>query len=212
MVGCMSFVIFLNVAQRTLSDTRDSNSYTVRKLADGNCWMTTNLNLSLSTGVAVTASKNDGSTFSFTPTSCEDGGACPMNNNTTNAHYNSTWVYSWYAATAGQGGSKVGHIDGSICPKGWRLPDSYYPLLKDTYNIANTEAGARRLESSPLSFTRPGLTQGANGWYSDDEAIYHTNEAAEESVRNSLWYGSNFVYVSANGSKASGGRIRCVAR
>ena len=34
-----------NVVQRTLYDIRDNNSYTVRKLADGNCWMTENLRL-----------------------------------------------------------------------------------------------------------------------------------------------------------------------
>ncbi len=33
----------VNVAQRTLYDIRDNNSYTIRKLADGNCWMTENL-------------------------------------------------------------------------------------------------------------------------------------------------------------------------
>ncbi|MBQ3309917.1 InlB B-repeat-containing protein, partial [Candidatus Saccharibacteria bacterium] len=34
-----------NVPQRTLSDTRDSKTYVVRKLADGNCWMVQNLRL-----------------------------------------------------------------------------------------------------------------------------------------------------------------------
>ncbi len=34
-----------NVAQRILYDIRDGNSYRVRKLADGNCWMTENLRL-----------------------------------------------------------------------------------------------------------------------------------------------------------------------
>ena len=34
------------VAYRTLTDSRDGNTYEVRKLADGNCWMVNNLNLS----------------------------------------------------------------------------------------------------------------------------------------------------------------------
>ena len=33
------------VPEATLTDTRDGNTYTVRKLADGNCWMTDNLRL-----------------------------------------------------------------------------------------------------------------------------------------------------------------------
>ena len=40
-------------AQLQLTDLRDSNTYVVRKLADGNCWMVENLRLTLSDGYAV---------------------------------------------------------------------------------------------------------------------------------------------------------------
>ena len=181
--------------------------------------MVENLNLTLATDTAVVASKNDGSTFSFTPTSCESGGACPMNHNTTNAYYGSTWVYNWYAATAGQGGLNIGAIDGSICPKGWRLPDSYEPLLQ-TYNFAGTGSTTRdeiiRFESTPLSFTQPGLTQGGSGWFSETMASYATSYGYNAADRRIIWYSSRdsddiFIYASAGSSKASGGRVRCVA-
>ena len=82
-----------NVAQRTLYDIRDNNSYTVRKLADGNCWMTTNLNLSLSTNTPIIGSKNDGSAFTYTPTSCGGtNGSCAMNGNTMAG--SGMWYYS----------------------------------------------------------------------------------------------------------------------
>ena len=48
-----------NVPQSTLSDTRDGNTYVVRKLADGNCWMVQNLDLDLSTSVAFNSSTSD---------------------------------------------------------------------------------------------------------------------------------------------------------
>ena len=48
-----------NVPQRTLSDIRDSKTYVVRKLADGNCWMVQNLGLDLSTSVTLTSQNTD---------------------------------------------------------------------------------------------------------------------------------------------------------
>ena len=39
----------------TLKDTRDNKTYVIRKLADGNCWMVQNLDLDLSTSVALTS-------------------------------------------------------------------------------------------------------------------------------------------------------------
>ena len=43
------------VPEATLSDTRDSQQYKVRKLADGNCWMTENLRYGATTGGAARA-------------------------------------------------------------------------------------------------------------------------------------------------------------
>ena len=50
-----------------LTDTRDGKQYWVTKLADGNCWMTQNLDLDLSSSVALTPDDSDVSS-SWTPT------------------------------------------------------------------------------------------------------------------------------------------------
>ena len=42
------------VAEKTLTDSRDGNTYRIRKLADGNCWMTQNLKLTWTAGSTVT--------------------------------------------------------------------------------------------------------------------------------------------------------------
>ena len=42
---CFYSSSIFNVAERILYDIRDNEAYTVRKLADGNCWMTSNLRL-----------------------------------------------------------------------------------------------------------------------------------------------------------------------
>ena len=50
--------------QLQLTDSRDSNAYLVRRLADGNCWMTENLRLTFSDGYAVGV--DDGSLTTLT--------------------------------------------------------------------------------------------------------------------------------------------------
>lgn len=126
-----------NDAQRALYDIRDGNTYTVRKLADGNCWMTDNLRLDLSTNVTLT--ENDTaliSRTSWTPdhaTQPSDGIDWGFNNlqsviDTARSYHNSTYgnLYNWYAATASSGNYNLisGDAADSICPKGWKLPQS----------------------------------------------------------------------------------------
>ena len=86
-----------NVAQSTLSDIRDGKTYTVRKMADGNCWMAENLKFELQANKTYTGVNNTtGNTITFnTGSTCSNNGACIMNGNTA---YNSTydsWYYNW---------------------------------------------------------------------------------------------------------------------
>ena len=41
-------IFYFNVVKRVLYDIRDNSAYTIRKLADGNCWLTENLRLDIS--------------------------------------------------------------------------------------------------------------------------------------------------------------------
>ncbi|MBQ8984619.1 hypothetical protein IJ098_02060 [Candidatus Saccharibacteria bacterium] len=150
------------VPQRTLYDWRgadgtgttnskvapssaNAKGYIIRKLADGNCWMTQNLEIPLSTTAGVeVVSNSSGNLAPATPNSTTQqgtitsagiwtptgtggtgNGTTPMNGNTKAA--NNTYYYSWYAATAGSGLSTDVNTDApfSICPKGWRLPYNY---------------------------------------------------------------------------------------
>ncbi|MBQ3309345.1 hypothetical protein IJG78_01570, partial [Candidatus Saccharibacteria bacterium] len=116
------------VPERTLTDKRDSSTYTVRKLADGNCWMTQNLRLNLSTSKALTPQDTD-VTSSVTPnnnTQTSGGTAWDTTSwrsyHSTNNNYGN--YYNWYAATAGKASSLSDEqiTPTSICPKGWKLP------------------------------------------------------------------------------------------
>ena len=118
----------------TLTDTRDSSSYTIRKLADGNCWMVQNLRLinktitssdsDVSSNFTIPASSSssgsgDGKWCAADSSACDNRHVARYNNNTNYGAY-----YNWYTATAGSGTYETnsGNVNYSICPKGWKLP------------------------------------------------------------------------------------------
>ena len=111
--------------QVQLKDKRDDKTYWVAKLADGNVWMTQNLQLINKT---ISSTDSDLASGSFTvPASAmwddsigyDTAGAYTENGET---------YYNWYTATAGTGTSSMTtagtDAPGSICPKGWKLPKS----------------------------------------------------------------------------------------
>ena len=90
-----------------LTDTRDGKQYWVTKLADGNCWMTQNLDLDLSTSKALTPDDSDVSR-SWTP------GNNTLTDGTQTTTYN-TAVWSWnlgdYVLTTPNAGTSCGTSD-----------------------------------------------------------------------------------------------------
>ena len=170
----------------TLTDTRDNNTYTVSKLADGKCWMTQNLRIS---GTTITPSDSNVTTNYTIPASSISG----FNSlDTSNAYVDSDGgFYTWYTATAGTGTQDLDtqgqNTTASICPKGWRLPtggdSGEFKTLYNNYNSSSV------LRSNPVNLTLSGLAynssrrdQGSLGryWsstvYSDSSAYYlHLN-------------------------------------
>ena len=71
-----------------LTDTRDGKKYWVTKLADGNCWMTQNLDLDITNGTPLTPEDSDVSSSWNPPRSTEKNGDV-----TSNSTYTET--YSW---------------------------------------------------------------------------------------------------------------------
>ncbi|MBQ8985196.1 hypothetical protein IJ076_01395 [Candidatus Saccharibacteria bacterium] len=123
----------------TVSDTRDGNLYTIARLADGKCWMTSNLNLAGGTVLSSDKSDVPSDNYYTLPASSKTG----FDDNTKAFVYNSGNIttnqadctstqpcnsyYSWLAATAGNQTNVTGNgVDApySICPAGWRLPSS----------------------------------------------------------------------------------------
>ena len=217
--------LYFNVAQATLYDIRDSKPYTVRKLADGNCWMTSNLNYQLAAGVQAQGSSNTSRTaYPFTPTSCGSNGACSMNGNTVAS---GAYYYSWYAATAETGTSADVNVDtsASICPIGWRLPANYtidstksYGSLTNAYNLTsgganNSQNHVSELESSPLNFARSGNYGGGSLSNNGTYGLYWSSTAYSSSTRAyDFYYGTSNTYPQYYYSKYYGFNVRCVAQ
>jgi uncharacterized protein (TIGR02145 family) len=120
-----------------LIDTRNLQSYRVRKFADGHCWMIDNMKLADVTltpadsdvtedvtlpAVATSGSAND------TDIQIWDGTAQTYCATASNFAADSTtrcgYHYNWMGATAGTGTADIVSADAtmSICPKGWKLP------------------------------------------------------------------------------------------
>ena len=186
--------------------------------------MTSNLALVLSTGVSSVGSYNDGTTFTWTPTSCGSNGTCPMNGDTRAG--NSTYYYNWYAATAGEGKSTDADndVDGSICPAGWKLPQAYtvnpnksFGSLTNAYNftidgVNNNENHAAALNSFPFNFTRSGYSSYGSGFSNYGEyALYPSSTTGGAGYTAAFSYSTTRTVSQGGGGKTYGFTTRCVA-
>ena len=128
-----------------LKDARDEQDYTIAKLKDGKIWMTKNLNLA--GGTEITSELSDVPTNYTLPTAngFQEGNRLPESsqtgfsndaqayvyntgNNTDNCASPGCYsYYSWDTVTAGSGvdiATSDTDAPYSICPKGWKLPNT----------------------------------------------------------------------------------------
>ncbi|MBR3132314.1 hypothetical protein IKG33_02820 [Candidatus Saccharibacteria bacterium] len=264
--------------QYKLIDNRDNNTYWVAKQADGNIWMTQNLDLCIGcTGVATLTSNNtdlnvsgtapyttgystSGGVITWTPdwatsdyvisgtdtqaSGFTAGGSIEgsdvyvyTSNSTANdtiytslsecttaghtedecEHYHRGNYYSLISATAGST-SIDQTLDNSICPAGWKLPDSYGDLLlhsnivtdisSSSYTYASN--GLNNIRTNPLYLVRSGQLSGKNlGSRLGNVAFYNTN-VGEWFEFNDSEIGSVTIYMPQ--ALAYFNSVRCVAR
>jgi uncharacterized protein (TIGR02145 family) len=133
-----------------LTDTRNNQTYKVKKMQDNKCWIIDNLKYKGERGEVIEFNNTSGQYNTvngggdtgpnldigkyndpiFGPVSSEtkqcyiDNAIMPINGTLTGCGY----LYNWYAATNGTGLSSVSeqnrNVDGSICPTNFRLPRS----------------------------------------------------------------------------------------
>ena len=194
----------------TLTDTRDNNTYTVSKLADGKCWMTQNLRIA---GKTITPADSNVTANYTIPASSINGFS---SYDTSNAYVDSDGgFYTWHAATAGTGTTAIAvqgqNATASICPKGWRLPtggnNGEFKILS-----ANYPSYGSMINSDPANFTLAGGVynsmrgqQGLIGYYWSSTTVSN-NGAYYMGLQNS----GDVNPVHADG-KYSGFSVRCIA-
>ncbi|MBR3135125.1 hypothetical protein IKG54_00975, partial [Candidatus Saccharibacteria bacterium] len=163
----------------TLKDSRDNKSYKIAHLADGNCWMVSNLALDGSrtlqpTDSNVTENRTLPANISGATTSQYDVAQIYSGNaSSTTTSCSSSYpdcivsdikygnLYNWNAATAGVGKqATTGTVTESVCPKGWQLPnnigDNSFNALMSAYSLPTTNGtdhfAVQTIQQSPLNF------------------------------------------------------------
>ncbi|MBR3256429.1 InlB B-repeat-containing protein [Candidatus Saccharibacteria bacterium] len=211
----------------TGSSPEQPEQYTVSKLADGLCWMTTNLNLGR-TGtdgpngdgtVTLTSDDTDladNTTFtlpaSTTTSNTTTTAATIRTTNDSGTNANGTY-YSWAAAVANTNSISTSPST-SICPRNWDLPaSSQYTNLstKSSYTSTNPTT------ATPSSFLIDGGFTNGSDFYQTSYSHFWTNVSSSTSAAYGARVNSTAMTTSASTGSTYGGNkyyrknIRCVA-
>jgi uncharacterized protein (TIGR02145 family) len=223
------------VPQRTLTDVRDGETYRVRKLADGNVWMTENLRVNSGNSLLLDASTSDITSGTWLLPASSSSWTFPAQaDNLTEEEMKVSQVfkidseeviYNFAAATVG-GSTVTGIAPDSICPKSWKLPvreDTNYLKSSSVYAIASNStwdednvSSYNKILSFPLDFTVPGRNNGqSTPNYDADWGGIWTPEATRSSVAAASYWGyrdnKHFVWISNSDLKVRGLSVRCIA-
>ena len=121
-----------------LTDARDQKQYWVTKLADGNCWMTQNLDLDLANGTPLTPEDSDVSSNWNPPRTTEQLGTITSANTNTETY---SWDLGMYVKSDPDGysdycgGSSIKGLSDSTCTSaGWTDVSSMTPMADGTTN------------------------------------------------------------------------------
>lgn len=127
-------------AIRTVTDNRGgtTRTYEIAKLADGKCWMLTNLKLGSTSGPITLTPADSNVANNFTLPQLITSGATsydnpqaigPVPGDTGSGATNYGYLYNFAAATAGETRASLttGNASHSICPANWRLPTGGSP-------------------------------------------------------------------------------------
>ena len=192
----------------TLTDTRDNNTYTVSKLADGECWMTKNLRIIDKT--ITPADSNVTSNYTIPASSISGFGS----NDTSNAYIDSNdGFYNWHTATAGTGTAALTvngqNVPASICPKGWRLPTGGDTgEFKTLYNSYNSFSA---LTSSPVNITLTGVILNGSHHGRNVYSRYLTSTVYSSNYAYNLLVNNSSINPANYGNAHAGSSIRCIA-
>ena len=235
----------------TLKDARDEQDYTIAKLKDDKIWMTKNLNLA--GGTVITSELSDIPVNYTLPTAngFQEGNKLPEssqegfsdniqayvyntgNNTNSCASPGCYSYYSWHAATAGSGVNiTTGNTDApySICPKGWKLPNTRSGIdgisdirallialggteLIGSYDYKTIPTGAKiydTLSAPPISFLISGNY--SNSLFGGGAGDYWTSASIGKDNAYRLWIMTQTIYAAGWANRSTGYPVRCLSR
>lgn len=207
-------------ATATLRDTRDGKDYTVRKLADGNCWMINNLRIGGDEPITLhPADSNVAADFELPASPVSTTSSDFSAQNTKNIYVDSAnGYYNFYTATAGEGGTdkNSGDVEHSICPKGWRLPtgdaSGEYGALYGYYGSSSA-----MMNPDGPNFTYTGYVNRGSFYSQNSEGRYWTSTIKSPASMYS-YSDAYYLYMNSSNTNASysydktyGFSIRCIA-
>ena len=193
----------------TLTDTRDNNTYTVSKLADGKCWMTQNLRIIDKT---LTPADSDVTTNYTIPASSISGF---ISYDTSNAYVdnNDGGYYTWYTATAGTGTQALStqgqNTTVSICPKGWRLPTG--GNSGEFQTLYNNYPSSSALRSDPVNLILSGFMRSSSRYHQGSRGYYWSSTVYSSNGAYGLILSASSIVPLNNGDKYVGFSVRCIA-
>ncbi len=210
----------------TLKDTRDNNTYTVKKLKDGRCWMTDSLRIENKTITSADSNIPNNESFTIMPHYEGKVNATTPNNRSYESivYIDSTYggYYDYTTATAGWYDNKTTAPESvaaqDICPKGWSLP---------TNGNNETDFGKlyAKYNSTELLMGEPNFQ--LNGYYYYGYGIVSVGTETNYDTR-SISTSRNYIYAMFMNSSgtvelthnalisgrplATGIQIRCIAK
>ena len=195
-----------------LIDARDGQSYTVAKLADGNLWLTKNLNYGSNSDILLASHDTDlptGKTFKA-PASTTDFETVDSTTTRVSPKILTDSTYGGYYSFAAAIASTTAYstsdqnITTSICPKGWDLPTS---AQYDNLRTISGNTTYAKMNAAPYSFIYAGYRNGTSfsSQTSTTRLWTSTNYNAQYAYYTSAYSTSSYNY------KRYGESIRCVA-
>ena len=206
-------------------DNRDNQTYTIQRLADGHCWMMTNLNLgatTLSTDLTssntnlsstVTASTFNGWKKSSGSATYTSGVFIPVSgiDSTSGTAYGT--LYNYCAASAGTicTDSNSSNASYDLCPAGWRLPN------EDEFTTLNANASYNTIDKMRASVADGGAAFALAGYFSNSaptdqgsHGYYWSSTRYNNNAMHDLSLITSNVYPSSYGFRSRGTSIRCI--
>ena len=211
-------------------DNRDNQTYTIQRLADGRCWMMTNLNLGATTlstdltssntnlSTTVTASTFNGWKKTSGSASYTSAEFIPVSGTDSTSGTAYGTLYNYCAASAGTicVASNSSNASYDLCPAGWRLPTSntggeFATLYGNaSYNTnakmrASITNGGAAFALAGYFYSSTPTNQGSSGNYWSSTRRNNTNMYR-------LTLNTSFVNPSDYSNRNNGHSIRCILK